>query len=182
MFGVPSTTALGSRSFESFKRFVKTVTSSYPLSGQDTNVGIIKYGSRPEVVLRLSQGTSTQAVNRGLDRMTYSSGVQNVPEALKFAGSDMFTSARPGSSRYFVFGAGSESNTEEALKSAAKQLRYQGVSIMPVPIGVARPERSPLKSVASIPQNDFYRPAADTSSLENDLPAQAVSSIVPGEN
>ena len=184
VFAVPSTTELGSQGFNRFKSFVKKVTSSYPLNDRDTKVGIIKYGSNAEVILPLSQGTSSQTVNRRLDRMSFSSGAQNVPEALKLAGSEMFTSAgggRSGSSKYFVFGAGSESNTPEALKSAARQLRYQGVSIMPVPIGVDS-DRSPLKSIASIPSDQFYLPAADSATLERDLHTKAITSIRSGKN
>ena len=117
--------------------------------------------------------------------MKFKSGRQNVPEALRLAGSEMFTSAgggRSGSSKYFVFGAGSESNTEKALKKAAKQLRYQGVSIMPVPINVADSDKSPLKAIASAPSNNFYKPVADTSTLETTHHSQVTSSIIPGRN
>jgi hypothetical protein len=184
VFGVPSTTELGSKGFDSFKSFVKKVTSSYPINERDTNVGIVRYGDRAEVILPLSQGKSQKIVDQRLDRMRYRSGTQNLPEALKLAGSEMFTSAgggRKGSSKYFVFGGGSESNTPKALKKASKQLQYQGVSLMPIPIGVDS-NKSPLKSIASNPVNNFYLPATDSSNLERDLHSQATSSIRPGKN
>ncbi|CAB4029413.1 Hypothetical predicted protein, partial [Paramuricea clavata] len=92
----------------------------------------------------------------------------------------MFTSAgggRSGASKYFVFGAGSESNTPQTLKRASKKLQYQGVSIMPISIGS---DVSPLRSIASEPVRDFYRTTADASSLETDLHTQVISSVVPG--
>ena len=182
IFGIPSTTELGSEGFDSFKSFIKKVTNSYPISEGNTNVGIIKYGSKAEVVLPLSEGTSSQTLNQRLDGINFSPGVQNVPEALQLAADEMFTSAgggRSGASKYFVFGAGSESNTPEALEKASRKLKYQGVSIMPISIGS---DVSPLRSIASQPVRDFYRTTTDASSLETDLHTQVVSSVVPGRN
>lgn len=184
VFGVPSTTQLSSRGFEGFKTFVKKVASAYPLSEKDTNVGIIQYGDDAKVILPLSEGTSSQTLNQRLDGMRFKSGGQNVPEALKLAGGEMFTSAGGGraeSSKYFVFGAGSESNTQEALRNASRQLQYQGVSVMPVPISDSNSDRSPLKSVASTPVNEFYLPARDVSTLQTNHHTRAISSIRPGK-
>ena len=184
VFGVPSTTQLGSTGFEGFKTFVKNVARAYPLSEKDTNVGIIQYGDDAQVIMPLSEGTSSQTLNQRLDGMRFKSGRQNVPEALKVAGSEMFTSAGGGraeASKYFVFGAGSESNTQEALQSASRQLQYQGVSVMPIPISDPNSARSPLKSIASSPANSFYLPARDVSTLQTSHHTRAISSIVPGK-
>ena len=128
----------------------------------------------------LSEGTSAGAMNRKLDSMSYRPGRSNVPQALRLAGSDVFSAGRPGASKYFVFGAGSETGSQEELQSAAKQLQYQGVSIMPVPIG-GDASRSPLRSVASDPKRDFYVPATDVTQLETRLHTTATSSIIPGK-
>lgn len=185
IMAVPSTTRLGSSAFNGFKRFVKKVTNEYPLSNRDTNVGIIQYGDDARVILPLSEGTSSRILNQRLDGMRFRPGRQNVPEALKVAGSRMFTSAgggREGSSKYLVLGAGSDSSTPEALQSASRQLKYQGVSIMPVPISDPNADSSPLKSIASTPTRDFYLPARDVSTLQTSHHTGVISSITPGKN
>lgn len=180
IFGVPSTTELGSRGFDGFKKFAKQVTSSYPLSRRDTNVGIMQYGSKAEVILPLSSGISSRVVNQRLDNMRYKAGAQNVPAALRSAGSKMFTGGREKASKYFVFGAGSDSSSPQELKNAVRQLNYQGVSVMPIPIG-PRAASSSLREIASVPKNDFFQPARSVASLETDIARQASSKIVPGK-
>lgn len=183
VFGVPSTTRLGSNGFNRFKEFVKEVSSSYSLSANDTNVGVIQYGGNARVVLPLSEGNSKDVLEQRLDRMTFRRGSQNVPNALQLASSEMFGpggSGRVSSSKYFVFGAeGSTSESKEDLELAARGLNYEGVSIMPIPIG-AGSSRSNLKAIASTPKRNFFLPARNVNSLGASFQRSVVSSVRPG--
>ena len=110
------------------------------------------------MILPLSEGISESTVFEKLDAMSFESeGPQNIPEALQLASTEMFAGRTRGASKYILFGSGKVFSSPTVLEASAKPLVDQGVSLMPV--AFSADSSSSLRSIASIPSDQFYFPA-----------------------
>ena len=84
-FVVDSSGSVTREGFERAKDFVWQVVRHFSLQGEKTQVGVVRYSTRAELVIRFKQFSDKQRLREAINNIQYTEGGTRTAEALRLA-------------------------------------------------------------------------------------------------
>ena len=118
--------------------FLKKIVELFTISPHYVRAGIIPFGDRAELSIRMGHHSTNEAINRSIDSLPYIGGNKRMDRALTLANLT-FSEARPKVPKILLIitSGGDEAEPGADLSSPVGALREQGVAIFVIAIGVS---------------------------------------------
>ena len=140
MYAIDGSRRVNSNMFNKMRDFIQLSLQSYVISEPETHVGIIQYGDRAEIMIKPKDGISVAALVSTIQKLSRIGGARRMNKALRLVNSEIYSNPRESRSdakRILVLlttGKNSGDGSGE-LPRVARELRSEGVEIIPVVIG-----------------------------------------------
>lgn len=151
IFMLDSSGSIRESNFNQIKQFLRHFTSEVNVKSCNWKVGILKYGSSPEIVLDLNQGIDNLNVASAIDKLQYGYGYTDTATALQVVRKYMFTSIygdRKNARNVLIVITDGISNV--LTEKLAQELRIvEAEQLHIIPVGVAFNNKADLRYLAT---------------------------------
>lgn len=136
LFLLDSSSAIPRASYGKELNFLQKIVGLFKVSPRYVRAGIIPYGNRAELTIRLGSHTTNGAINRSIETIPYIGGNKRIDRALKLA-NQTFSQARPLVPKILLIHThgGQLADPGTDLRLPVQALLDQGVSIFAVAVG-----------------------------------------------
>ena len=147
--GSRSVEVLGRGNFRKVLEFIKNVTKDLNISPQGIRVGVVVYGTEPELAISINKFTTSDTLSLALDRVPYPATAKMTGKALDFARRALFdTGSRPKFPKILV--VLTEGTSKDSVLESSADLHKRGVHVISVGLGPIHDPQE-LSDMASLP-------------------------------
>ena len=145
--------SVGSKNFETMKRFVEEITSHFVVSYSATRVAIVTWSTRVTSEFNFEEYINNEGVKKGIKQIRYNGGWTATGDALNYIRNNLFTQSPSGAKKVlFVLTDGQSNRQKYNPATEARHLKNSGVEIFTFGIG-GNVRDSELVAIASLPTN-----------------------------
>ncbi|XP_013415045.2 cartilage matrix protein-like [Lingula anatina] len=173
-FVLDASGSVGSANFNKMKDFVRNFVSSFIITNQHVQIGLMQFSSRSTIESYFSDTSTKAEVYRAIDQIQYISGGTNTGDAIRDMWQNLFSDkngARPGAIKIGIVITDGQSNDMYRTTYESKNARDRGITMFAIGIGNGI-KVTELQGIASDPDSrHVYSIAsfADFASIQADF-------------
>ncbi|XP_036412112.1 vWFA and Collagen domain-containing protein isoform X1 [Colossoma macropomum] len=165
---IDGSSSLGLADFDTAKRWLINITSSFDVSSRHTQVAVVQYSDTPRLEIPLGKHQSTQELLRDIASISYLGGKTQTGRAIKFATDHVFSTPNytKKATRNRIAVVLTDGRSQDDVVDSAMEAKAQNIVLFAVGVG-NEITNAELVSMANKPSSTYVLHVEDYTSIGN---------------